>query len=88
MSATVKVRALRALMFDGICYGAGVEFKLSAADAAQALESGRAELVSDADRPAVRQAAEAAVAAVLRRTAGNRLMSMTPPDPWQPLGRY
>ncbi|MBP6251988.1 MAG: hypothetical protein KA387_04490 [Rubrivivax sp.] len=82
MTERVKVRATRTLLHSGRRFEAGEFLDLAPAAAADALESGRVELVDAADRPAVLAGRRAEVVALMRREQ----RTAPPADgPWFPM---
>lgn len=82
MAQTVKLRVLRGMLWAGKQCAAGDFLDLPAAAAADALESGRCELVDAADRPAVWAGRTAQVQRELRQHG--RAMP-APGSPWAPV---
>ena len=83
MSDRVKVRATRAMLYRGECVPPGAILTLTAADAMNALDSGRAELLDPADRAAVLAGRRAEVQAQMRQHG--RLMPPPADGPWFPI---
>jgi hypothetical protein len=79
--AAVKLRCTRPMLHSGSQFEAGDLLDLAPAAAADALESGRVELVDAADRPAVWAGRTAAVQRELRQH-GRQMPH--PGSPWAP----
>ena len=82
MTDRVKVRITRPLVYRGECVPAGVILTLDAAEAQNALDSGRCALLDPADRAHALAGRRAEVNALMRRE--QRVAPMAD-GPWRPM---
>ena len=79
----LKIRVTRAMLYDGAIAPPGTLLTLDPAEAQDALDSGRAELVDANDRAAAMAGRRAAVVALMRR---EQRLAPPPDGPWFPMG--